>query len=124
MRLREAERFSDAVVRLVIVDSKRFWIAPSAPRRLPIDVSAASTRRIAVLALATVVTLASDSEPLVAVTLGVAKPRLLLPVPERVPPIVTAWPEAKAIRPVVLSNDAKAPWALALIASASAWPVA
>src|ERR1043165_3177010 len=58
MRLREDVRFSAAVVRLVIVDSKRFWMAPSVLRRELTAVRAASTRVIAVFALPTVVTLA------------------------------------------------------------------
>src|SRR5687767_2171898 len=56
MRLREADRFSDTDCRLLMVDSKRFCIAPRLPRMLLIVDSAASTRVIAVLAFATVVT--------------------------------------------------------------------
>src|SRR5689334_24845995 len=61
MRLREAVRFSLTACRLAIVDSKRFWIAPKVLRRLLTELSAASTRVIAVLAFATVVTLAAFS---------------------------------------------------------------
>src|SRR5262245_49833540 len=58
MRLREDVRFSAAVVRLLIVDSKRFWMAPSVLRRPLTAVRAASTRVIAVFAFATEVTFA------------------------------------------------------------------
>ena len=53
MRLREDVRFSAAVVRFVIVDSKRFWMAPSVLRSELVAVKAASTRVIAVFAFAT-----------------------------------------------------------------------
>ncbi len=44
-----------------MVDSKRFWIAPKVLRRLLTAVRAASTRVMAVLAFAAVVTLTLDS---------------------------------------------------------------
>ena len=50
MRLREADRFSDEVCRLDTVASKRFWKAPSVPRMLLSEVSAASIEAIAVRA--------------------------------------------------------------------------
>ena len=56
IRLREASRFSLTADKLAIVDSKRFWMAPSVLRKPLTVVSAASTRPIVVLASATVVT--------------------------------------------------------------------
>ena len=50
MRLREAERFSDTVCRLLMVDSKRFWMAPNVPRSSLTDFRAASMLRMVLLA--------------------------------------------------------------------------
>ena len=57
MRLREAVRFSETACRPEVVDSKRFWMAPSWLRSEDTAVREASARWIAVLALATEVTL-------------------------------------------------------------------
>ena len=54
IRLLEAARFSDTAVRLAMVDSNRFWIAPKELRRLLTAVNAESTRWIVSLAAATV----------------------------------------------------------------------
>ena len=43
MRLREAVRFSVVVFKLAIVDSKRFWEAPSVPRVVLMVLMAASS---------------------------------------------------------------------------------
>ena len=42
MRLREAARFSDTACKLLIVDWKRFWMAPSVLRRVLTEVRAES----------------------------------------------------------------------------------
>ena len=48
MRLSEAERFSVVTWRFAMVDSNRFWSAPSLPRRAETDAIAASTSVAAV----------------------------------------------------------------------------
>src|SRR6185369_11723736 len=55
MRLREAERFSDEACRLLIVVSKRDWIAPNWARWVLMVESALSMIRMAKVALLTVV---------------------------------------------------------------------
>src|SRR5690606_29405809 len=63
IRPRDAARFSLTVCRFTIVDSKRFWIAPSVPRSSLTVVNTVSTRAIAKFEPATVAMLTSANEP-------------------------------------------------------------
>ena len=56
MRLFEASRFTDTLLRFAIVDSRRFCTAPRSPRVALMRASAASTRSIVLFAFSTVVT--------------------------------------------------------------------
>ena len=70
MRLRDAVRFSDTAWRFEIVDSKRFWMAPNWLRSEDTEVRAASTRWMALLALATEVT-ATEASVMVSLAIEV-----------------------------------------------------
>jgi len=65
IRLREADRFSEVVLRLAMVEVKRFWIAPMSARELFTDFRALSTIDRAFWAPATVEMFRSPTEVLV-----------------------------------------------------------
>ena len=126
IRPREAARFSLTVCRLMIVDSKRFWIAPRLPRRPLTAVSAESTRAMAKFALETVSTPTPASvvvaEAVSATVVTPARPVVLPPTAAS----ATATPASSVIscrKPLSLTK-AETPSRFAwLIASAASWIV-
>src|SRR6188508_2607944 len=115
MRLREADRFSDTPWRLLIVDWKRFWIAPSVLRSVLTEVSAASTLWIVELAPETLNTSWAFSEPARAAD---ALPVAVAPAPAS----VRASPD-ESTRWCVESIDAYTPATLLLMKSANSCSV-
>src|SRR5688572_2051095 len=112
MRLREADRFSETPCRLLIVDWKRFWIAPRVLRSVLTEVSAASMLWIVELAPLTLNTFCTFSEPPRAAE---ALPVAVAPAPES----VRASPD-ESTRWLVESIEAYTPETCELIASAKA----
>src|SRR5262245_30360326 len=108
MRLREADRFSETAWRLLIVDWKRFWIAPSVLRSVLTEVSAASTLWIAELAPETLNTFCAFSEP--------ERAAVAAPIVAPAPPTVIASPD-EITKWLFASIDAYAPVTWLLIAS-------
>src|SRR5262249_26294833 len=117
MRLREAERFSDTACKLLMVDWKRFWIAPSVLRRVETELSAESTRRIVSFAPLTSFTfaVASDFVSLATVAFAEAKPRMPVPVPYFAPLSVKSLFDETVSLPLVVSYEANEPPTTVLI---------
>src|SRR3546814_7679454 len=102
MRERDADRFCETACRLLIVDSKRFWIAPRVLRSELTEDNAESTRLIASLALATVLTF-TVARLLVSLVTVAARPRsatgpvklmLSAALTVRVPRLTPTWAAA------------------------------
>jgi hypothetical protein len=68
IRLSEAERFSTATLTLLMVCSKRFWMAPSSARCVDTSVIAAWTVLLSVMSIAAIAVPASKSASAVAET--------------------------------------------------------